>query len=148
PPATLIKITGRGDKAKRVAELPLAGTIGGAYTLDESGPTPVLWLAGQGKENEGSTGKLLRVLDQGTKLVITGDKFLNRDPQAITFVGYMDVDREAELVYVTRSGGTVWRFHGETGEGGPLPIKAVDVAIGPNGDLYTWGTSGSYEGPL
>lgn len=148
PPATLIKITGRGDTAKRVAELPLTGTVGGAYTLDESGPVPVLWLAGQGKESERDTGKLLRVEDQGVKLIVTGDKFLNRDEQAITFVGYMAVDREAELVYVTRSGGTVWRYHGETGTGGPLPIKAVDVAIGPGGDIYTWGTSGSYEGPL
>ena len=26
------------------------------------------------------------------------------------------------------SGGVVWRFHGETGQGGPLEIKAVDVA--------------------
>jgi hypothetical protein len=60
----------------------------------------------------------------------------------------MDVDREAEFVYVTRSGNVVWRFHGETGEGGPLPIKAVDLAVGPGGLIYTWGTSGSYHGPI
>ena len=42
------------------------------------------------------------------ELVVTADEFLNRDKNAITFVGYMDVDREAELVYITRSGGTVW----------------------------------------
>lgn len=80
--------------------------------------------------------------------MVTGNKFLNRDERAITFVGYMDVDREAELVYVTRSGGTVWRFDGISGEGGPLEIKAVDLAVGPRGDIYTWGTSGSYEGPI
>jgi hypothetical protein len=148
PPATLVKITGRGDKAKVVAELPLTGTIGGGATLDESGKESVLWLSGQGKDGDRDAGKLVRVVDEGTKLVITSDRFLNRDAKAITFVGYMDVDREAELVYVTRSGGTVWRFHGETGEGGPLEIKAVDVAVGPGGDVYTWGTSGSYEGPL
>jgi hypothetical protein len=148
PPATLSKITGRGDKAKVVAHLALAGTVGGGFTIDESGKTPVLWLAGNSKEGEKDAGTLVRVEDQGTKLVVTGDKFLNRDANAITFVGYMDVDREAELVYVTRSGGTVWRFNGTTGEGGPLEIKAVDVAVGPRGDLYTWGTSGGYDGPI
>jgi hypothetical protein len=158
PAATLRKISGRGDQARVVAEVPLTGTVGGGCTLDESGRTPVLWLAGQARwglpsdERQGGgdpdAGKLLGVEDQGAKLVVTGDKFLNRDRQAITFVGYMDVDREAELVYVTRSGGAVWRFHGETGEGGALAIKAVDVAIGPGGTVYTWGTSGGYEGPI
>jgi hypothetical protein len=144
PPATLYKVTGRGEKARVVGELALKGTVGGGCTLDESGKVPVLWLAGQ----DDGTGRLLRVEDRGEKLVVTGDSYLNRDPNAITFVGYMDVDREAELVYVTRSGGTVWRYDGETGKGGPLPIKAVDVAIGPAGHVYTWGISGSYEGPI
>jgi sugar lactone lactonase YvrE len=147
PSATLSIIAGRGADARVVAELLLPGTIGGAYTLDESGEVPVIWLAGQASREKDST-KLLRVEVRGTKLVVTGDAFLNRDANAITFVGYMDVDREAELVYVTRSGGTVWRFNGETGEGGPLDIKAVDVAVGPNGHLYTWGTDGGYHGPI
>lgn len=148
PGGTLTKISGRGEQAKVVVELPLAGTIGGAFTIDETGAAPVLWLAGQGKEGDSHASKLVRIEDQGSKLVVTGDKYLNRDESAITFVGYMDVDEEAELVYVTRSGGTVWRYHGETGEGGPLPIKAVDLAIGPGGDIYAWGTSGSYQGPI
>jgi hypothetical protein len=146
PPATLYKISGRGVEAKTI-ELALKGTIGGAYTLDESGDAPVLWLAGQEREGERDQGKLLRIEDRGTKLVVTSDRTLNRDANALGFVGYMDVDREAELVYVTNSIDRVWRFHGTTGEGGPLPIKAVDLAVGPGGDLYTWGT-GSYEGPI
>lgn len=149
PPAMLYKITGRGENAKVACELPLAGTIGGAYTLSEAGATPVIWLAGQTTQEHGNdSSKLLRVEDRGQELVATGDEFLNRDPNAITFVGYMDVDREAELVYVTRSGGTVWRFQGETGAGGPIEIKAVDVAIGPGGHVYTWGTDGGYQGPI
>ncbi len=147
PAATLYKIVGRGERATIAAETPLEGTIGGAYALDESGETPVIWLAGQTSRDKDSA-KLLRVEDRGKSLVVTGDDFLNRDKSAITFVGYMDVDREAELVYVTRSGGTVWRYHGETGEGGPLEIKAVDLAIGPNGYVYTWGDDGSYQGPI
>jgi hypothetical protein len=144
PPATLTKIVGRGDAAKVVAELPLKGTVGGAAALDESG---VLWLAGQEKEGEKSGDVLLRVEDRGTSLVIGSAQLLNRDPDAIGFVGYMDVDREAELVYVTGNGAGVWRYHGETGQGGRLPIKAVDLAIGPGGHVYTWGT-GSYDGPI
>jgi hypothetical protein len=41
----------------------------------------------------------------------------------------------------------VWRYDGETGEGGPLTIQAVDLAIGPGGMIYAWGT-GSYAGPV
>lgn len=144
PPATLRKIKGRGEAAKVVAELQLEGTVGGAYTLDESGSRPVLWLAGEGADGE----KLHCVEDGGETLVVRGDNYLNRDASAITFVGYMDVDREAELVYVTRSGGTVWRFHGETGDGGLLEIKAVDLAVERGGYVYTWGVEGSYEGPI
>lgn len=147
PSATLSKISGRGANAKVVAQLPLTGTVGGAYTLDDTGDTPVIWLAGQATREKDST-KLMRVEDRGDSLVVTGDSFLNRDPNAITFVGYMDVDREAELVYVTRSGGTVWRFDGKTGKGGPLELKAVDLAVGPNGRIYTWGTDGGYAGAV
>src|SRR5207249_449516 len=83
PPATLSKITGRGEQAKVVAELTLTGTIGGGATLDESGKVPVLWLAGQSKEEDRDAGKVIRVEDQGAKLVVTGDKFINRDDKAI-----------------------------------------------------------------
>lgn len=146
PPATLHKIASRGANAQVVAELPLTGTIGGAYTLDESGDVPVLWLAGQAGRDEAD--KLLRVVDQGSELVVTADDFLNADPGKITFAGYMDVDREAELVYVTGNKGNVWRFQGETGEGGLLDIHAVDVAVGPRGELYTWGVSSNFHGPV
>jgi hypothetical protein len=148
PPGTLTKISGRGEQAKVVATLQLEGVIGAGHTLDESGKTPVLWLAGPRGQDHHDSGALVRVEDRGDKLDITGDQFLNRDPQAITFVSYTDVDREAELIYVTRSGGTVWRYNGLTGEGGPLPFRAADVAIGPRGEIYTLGTVGSWEGPI
>ena len=147
PPATLVKLTGRGASVKVVTELPLKGTVGGAYTLDESGVTPVLWLAGQANEQDRTDTQLLRVEDRGSEFVVTGDQFLNRDAEAITFVGYMDVDPATEQVYVTRSGEVVWRFDGRSGKGATLPIKAVDLAIGPGGDIYTWGT-GSWYGSV
>jgi hypothetical protein len=140
PDATLIKIEGRGDRAKVVAMLPLESSLGGAYTLDESGEVPLLWLAGD--------RNLLRVEDRGDELVVTRDDVINGDRQAITFVGYMDVDREAELVYVTGNKGNIWRYHGETGDGGLLEIEAVDLAIGPEGRIYTWGVSSHFQGPI
>ncbi len=147
PPATLHKIVGRGAAAKTVAELGLQGTVGGAFTLDESGELPVLWLAGKEKEQDRHGETLLRVEDRGAAFSVGSDRLLNRDEKAISFVGYMDVDREAELVYVTNSGSGVWRFHGDTGEGGPIPIKAVDLAVGPGGHIYAWG-QGTYDGPI
>ena len=65
-----MKITGRGDGAKVVAELPLQGTVGGAATLDESGETPALWIAGQNKEGKGGGDTLLRVEDLGTAFMV------------------------------------------------------------------------------
>lgn len=140
PPAKLFKVTGRGETAKIAAELQLSGSVGGACTLDESGEVPVLWLAGG--------GKLICVEDGAKGLAVAGEEFLNRDKNSIGFVGYMDVDREAELVYVTASGSAIQRFNGETGEGGPVAIKAVDLAVGPGGMIYTWGNEGGYHGPV
>jgi hypothetical protein len=31
------------------------------------------------------------------------------------------------------------------GAGGPLEIQAVDLAVGPGGNIYTWGIDGRYE---
>src|SRR5205807_1917301 len=68
PPATLSKITGRGDQARVVAELKLEGTVGGAFTIDESGKSPVIWLAGQRDQAQQDSTRLLRVEDRGDKL--------------------------------------------------------------------------------
>lgn len=148
PAATLSKITGRGEKAKLVATMKLEGTVGGAMTLDESGKVPVLWLAGHAEQMKHDSTRLLRVEDRGDELVAGTDRYLNTDPAAISFVSYLAIDREAELLYVTRGGEKVWRYDGETGKGGLLPIKAVDVAIGHDGTVYAWGTDGGYHGPL
>jgi hypothetical protein len=147
--AVLLKVTGRGEKAKIAAKLPLRGTIGGSYTLDESGKIPVLWLAGTPQPRTARfRDKLLRVEDRGSELKITGDSFLNPDPDAVSFVGYMDVDPQADLVYVTDTDGAVWRFNGDTGEGGRIKIKTADLAVGPGGHVYAWGIAGKSFGPV
>lgn len=140
PPGELLKISGRGAGARIVAKFSLRGALGQSLALDESGPVPVLWLGG-GTE-------IIRLEDRGSEFVQVGSSLINPSMDAITFASYGDVDAEAELLYVTSSSGPIWRYNGETGEGGLLPIKGVDVAIGPGGMVYTWGTSGSFAGPV
>ena len=142
PPAELLKITGRGDQAKVAAKLPLKGTLGQTMALDESGDAPALWLGGD--------GDVLRIEDRGAQLAPGGASILNPDKNIIDFVCVGDVDAEAELVYVTSSSraGQVWRYNGETGEGGLMPFKACDVAIGPGGMIYAWGDTGSWAGSV
>jgi hypothetical protein len=140
PPATLLKISGRGAKASVLAKLPLKGALGHSLALDDSGATPILWLGGG--------GQLVRVEDQGNSLTASGQNLLNRDKTAISFVCFGDVDTEAELVYIANGMGPVWCYDGKTGKGRKMPFKACDVAIGPGGLIYAWGTSGSWSGPV
>ncbi|MCG3177684.1 MAG: hypothetical protein BIFFINMI_00003 [Phycisphaerae bacterium] len=138
PPATLLKIEGRGESAKVVVQLPLNGQVGQTLALDDSGDTPMLWLGGG--------TQLVPIQDRGEELVV-GRSILNPDRDALTFLCYSDVDPQADLVYVTHSMGPAWRYDGATGAGGLAPIKAVDLAVGPGGMIYTWGTGG-WHGPI
>ncbi|HOX07061.1 MAG TPA: hypothetical protein PK280_11725 [Planctomycetota bacterium] len=140
PPAELLKLSGQGADAKVAAKFPLKGAIGQSLALDESGAVPVLWLGG-GTE-------VLRLEDRGAEFALQGGSLLNPSKDNISFVCYGEVDAEAELVYVTSSTGPIWRYNGETGEGGLLPIKGLDVAVGPGGTVHTWGETGSYGGPV
>jgi hypothetical protein len=140
PPPTLIKLTGRGDQARQIAALLLSPGMGHSLALDESGDAAALWVGGN-KE-------LLRVEDRGEELAAPGSSLINSDKDAVAFVCFGEVDRQAELVYVTEGMGRVWRFYGETGEGGLAPINACDLAVGPGGTIYGWGDTGSYAGPV
>jgi DNA-binding beta-propeller fold protein YncE len=139
PAAELLKVSGRGAEAKVAARLPLKAPLGQSVALDESGTVPAL-LVGGGEE-------LIRVEDQGAKLAPAGEGFINRDKNAVRIASYGDVDAEAELIYVSGQG-PIWRYNGETGEGGPAPIKACDLAVGPGGMIYAWGDTGKYFGPV
>jgi len=140
PPSELFKISGRGMDAKVVAKLTLKGDQGLTCALDDSGPAPVLYVGGE--------GSVARVEDRGAELAFAGDTIINPNKDDISFVCYGDVDVDADLVYVTSGVGPVWRYNGLTGEGGLMPFKACDVAIGPDGMIYTWGNTGSFEGPI
>ncbi len=139
-PATLLKLTGRGDGAKVAAKLPLTGSAGQTMTLDETGAKPVLWLGGG--------ADLIRVEDRGAELAPLGTSIVNPSKDDIAFVCYGDVDVENEDVYITEGMGRIWRYNGETGEGALAPIKACDLAVGTGGLIYTWGDTGSWAGPI
>ena len=145
PPATLVKLTGRGRQARQVATLALAHP-GFSLALDESRPSAALWVGGD--------KQLVRVEDQGEELAAGGlspaaePSLLNRDKDAVAFVCFGDVDRQAELVYVTEGMGRVWRYSGADGAGGLAPIRACDLAVGPQGMIYAWGDTGNWAGPV
>ncbi|HOX06582.1 MAG TPA: hypothetical protein PK280_09285, partial [Planctomycetota bacterium] len=128
--ASVLKVTGRGADAKVAAKLQLKGTPPDSMALDDSGVAPAIWL--------GSGPQLVRVEDRGAEFVDAGGSILNTDKDAISFACYGDVDAETEQVYITSGTGKVWRYNGETGEGGRAPIGGVDVAIGPGGNIYCW----------
>ncbi len=147
PPSELLKVA----DGKVATKIVLQGGLGQTLTLDESGATPILWVGGG--------GELVRIEDRGAELAILGNEtkgkgteglksILNPSKDNIDFVCFGDVDQEADLVYITSGMGSVWRYNGETGEGGLLPFKACDVAIGPGGMIYGWGDTGSYAGPV
>lgn len=129
--ATLLKVAGRGADAKVVAKLLLKGIPPESMALDDSGEKPVVWLGGG--------GQMLRIEDRGAELADAAGNLLNVDKNVIDFVCYGDVDTAAELVYITKgTENKVWRFNGETGEGGLTAIGATDLAVAPNGDVCAW----------
>jgi len=139
PAAELLKVSGRGADAKVAARFPLKAPLGQSMALDESGAIPAILLGGD--------EELIRVEDRGATLVPAGEGLLNRERSAIRIASYGDVDTEAELIYISGQG-PIWRYNGDTGEGGPAPIKACDLAIGPGGMIYAWGNTGKYFGPV
>jgi hypothetical protein len=126
PPCRLIKITGRGTEAKIVADLTMRKEGNMEFTLDARGERPVLWVLAKGDNPIGQA--LLRVEDRGSELAVVKDVF-NRDPDAIGFVGNLEVDRERDVVYVTNTSNTTWRYDGKTGQGGRFKVGASDLAI-------------------
>lgn len=143
PPGKLIKYSGRGSGAKALAELALPGTMGGSLALDESGEKPVLYVAGGGPKGPA----VWKIEDRGAELAVANAELINRDEHAIEFVGYMDVDVEKDLVYVTASEKDIYRFDGATGEGGKIKITGADLAVGWDGRVYTFG-QGGWHGKL
>jgi sugar lactone lactonase YvrE len=140
----LLKISGRGDKAKIVARLPLKERgLGDASALGRIEGQPVLWVAGG--------GTLLCVKDKGESLEVMPSGF-NPQPRGQQDWNRIAVDSERDEVYTSDGGSLLFRYDGKTGKGGPLmrdgkPFQGVDLAVGYDGYLYIR-TGPSFAGPL
>jgi len=132
PPNKLLKVTGRGKRAKVVAELAMTSRGNVEFTIDARRKPTVLWVLAPAKNPSGQG--LLKVADRGDRLVVTRDAF-DRDHEALAFAGNMAVDREADRVYVTDTRGTMCRYDGRTGRGGPVKLGASLLAVGPGGTI-------------
>ena len=132
PPNSLLKVTGRGESAKVVAELAMKSRGNLEFTIDARRRPTVLWVLAPGKNPSGQS--LLRVADRGDKLAVTRDAF-DRDHDALGFAGNLAVDRQEHLVYVTDTRAGVFRYDGLTGRGGPVKLRASLLAVGRDGRI-------------
>jgi hypothetical protein len=121
-----------------------------------SGEKTLLWFAGtalaDAKLARGETGKgLLAMEDKGTEFVVLpltcGPK-----PGAQSDFARIATDPLREEVYVSNGENLLYRYNGDTGEGGLLtkggqPFYAPDLTVGYDGLLYVRSGDG-YSGPL
>ncbi len=140
---------------KVVATLKLPAPATGAdphLALDPTGPAPRLWLSGGARPES-----LLCIEDRGGKLEIVGD-LADRGKAAAGFACRMDVDPEAELVYIHNGWAQTRRYNGLSGdyagklgkEGLPAPIIGSEMCVRRDGMVYVSGhegQGGGWEGP-
>jgi len=130
------------------------GVLDPFLAVDPTGANPQIWVSGCVREES-----LLRIEDQGDKLTVVED--LADRPAAKTAAGFacrMDVDREADLVYVHNGWAHILRYNGQTGEyAGPVdksgrakPLIGSEFCIRRDGMIYLsgyGGNEGSFSGP-
>ena len=140
----LLKITGRGPQARIVAELSLKERgLGDASALGRIDGHPVLWVGG------GDMLLCVKDKENALEVVPTGFK-----PRAGAQQDYnrIAVDYERNEVYTSDGGNLLFRYDGQTGQGGVVvqngkPFHGVDLAVGYDGHLYCR-TGIGYSGPL
>ncbi|MHC4915317.1 MAG: hypothetical protein ACYTGB_07475 [Planctomycetota bacterium] len=142
-PVKLVKVAGRGDAGKVVAEMPLKRGLGSATALGKIGGKPVLWIGG--------SGAMICVRDAGASFEVVDTAFKPK-PEAQLDWNRLSVDYERDEVYTSNGTNLLYRYDGKTGRGGLLkvkgkPLHGVDVAVGYDGLLYVR-TGRSYSGPL
>ena len=133
PPDKLLKIVRKDDKAEIVATLRMKARGNLEICLDPRDETPILWAVGPGGLPGGEA--VFKIEDRGDELVIVKNIF-DRDADALGFAGNIRVDAEADLVYITDTRGTMFRYDGATGKGGRIKVAASDLAIGPGGRIF------------
>jgi sugar lactone lactonase YvrE len=134
----IVKLSKAVD-GKVLAELTLRGSNAPSMAVDATTEPAVIWLSNVGKDG----AQLVRVEDRGDKLVLTGT--LNEDLPAAKAVVKLWADPHSDDVYVNDGWSGLSRYNGRSGEGGPIPITAIDLAVGPDRNLYLYGRKGWNE---
>lgn len=119
-----------------VARIGLAGVNAPQMAVSATSP-PVIWVS-----NVGSRGqKLVRIEDRGEKLVVTDEITIEAD------AGFVKLwtDPVTDDVYVNNGWNRLTRYNGLTGEQHQLAEGAIDLAIGPDRNLYMIGRKGWKE---
>lgn len=132
PPIKLLKVVGRGAEAEIEAELAMVSRGNVEFTIAPRTDPPVLWVLAPGNNPSGQS--LLRVEDRGDELAIVKDIF-DQDHDAISFAGNLALDRGANRVYITDTRSQVFRYDGQTGEGGRIEMDATLLAVGATGNI-------------
>ncbi len=133
----LIKLSAAID-GKKLAELTLTGLNAPLMALDTSGDRAVVWLSNVGPDGD----KLVRIEDRGEQLVEAGGLQTGKPFGGVVKVW---VDPNREDVYVNDGWNNLSRYDGLTGDGGTIPIKAIDMAFDDQGRLYLYGRAGWNE---
>ncbi len=133
----LIKLSSAID-GKVLAQLTLTGQNAPLMAVDTSATPAVVWLSNVGPEGD----KLVRIEDQGDKLVEAGGLQTGEPFGSVVKVW---VDPGSNDVYVNDGWNNLSRYDGLSGQGGPIPIKAIDMAFDDAGRLYLYGRAGWNE---
>jgi hypothetical protein len=141
----VVKLSG-GVGGRALAELTLKGSNAPAMAVDATARPAVIWLSNvvDPKDPEGKQGTLLvRIEDRGRELVVTGQ--LNENLPPAMAVVKVFADPLSDDVYVNDGWSGLSRYDGLTGDGGPIPITAIDLAVGADRNLYLYGRKGWNE---
>jgi DNA-binding beta-propeller fold protein YncE len=119
-----------------VAQVGLQGVNAPQMAVCATSP-PVIWLSNIGSRGE----KLVRIEDCGDKLVVTDEIKMKEN------AGFVKLwtDPLTDDVYVNNGWNRLTRYNGLTGESHKLTEGAIDLAIGPDRNLYMIGRKGWKE---
>jgi hypothetical protein len=139
---SLVKFDGWKEGAKVVSEIkfPVGGDPDVFLAADFTGPAPQLWVA-----NCPSGGAVLRIEDKDGKLVIAENLADRGKKGDLGWACRIDVDPEADLVYVYDGRSGIVRYNGLTGERDGS-LVASEYCVRRDGVVYVSGTDGGYSG--
>jgi len=133
----MVKLSSAID-GEKLAEITFTGLNAPLMALDTSGECAVVWLSNVGPDGS----KLVRIEDHGDKLVEAGGLQTGEPFGGVVKVW---VEPNSDDVYLNDGWSNLSRYDGLTGEGGPIPIKAMDMAFDDDGRLYLYGRAGWRE---